>query len=235
MAKWPPHADMGLERGVLLLSFFAATFSHAKTIGKQVEYTKKAIEGGTALRPTKYRVQTKTMAVISAAALCITAVFGGTMAYMTNSQNARNTFTTGEVKVKLTEPDWPGNDSKETTGLTPNQEVAKNPQITNTGSTSAVVFAEVEIPIDEYDVAAVTGEKQGKAARELFWFKTNDTKIGTYEDTIHDGDTEWDWLQNLCYYKDAGGNFIDHAVAGGSAVHVFGYKAVLGTGQLPRP
>lgn len=175
------------------------------------------------------------MAVFSAAVVGITAIFGGTYAYVTNTQHASNVFTEGKVKVTLTEPNWPGNDTDKTTDITPNQEIPKDPQITNTGTTSAVVFAEVEIPTDTYDIAKSTGGREGKAARELFWFKTSETKISEDKDTIHDGNGEWDWLQTLCYYKDADGNFTDHAVSGGSAVHVFGYQTAIEPGETTVP
>lgn len=175
----------------------------------------------------KYSFRTKALAAVSAVAVGITAAFGGTWAYMTNTQSATNVFTAGKVKIKLTEPDWPGNESKEVKEITPNQEISKNPQITNTGTTSAVVFAEVEIPVDEYDIATAGGDRQGEALRELFWIKTKDTAVQEFKNTIHDGDGEWNWLQDLCYYKDADGTLSDEPVSGGSAVHIFGYKTVL--------
>lgn len=154
---------------------------------------------------------------------------------MTSTQAAANVLTTGKVKISLTEPNWPGNDTKETMAVTPNQEIPKDPQITNTGKTDAVVFAEAEVPIDMYDIAKSSGERQGKEARELFWFKTKDTGITDDVDTIHDGEGEWNWLKDLCYYKDADGNFTDHAVSGGSAVHVFGYQTILQPGETTVP
>lgn len=172
-------------------------------------------------------ISKKCMAAFSAVVVGISAVFGGTWAYMTNTQSADNVFTIGNVEVKLTEPEWPGNDTPETTDITANQEIPKDPTITNTGTTDAVVFAEVEIPIDEYDIATAEGEPQGKAARELFWIKTKNTGIGEFKNTIHDADGEWNWLQSLCYYKDADGNFAEKPVSGGSAVHVFGYQTIV--------
>ena len=174
-----------------------------------------------------HNFRTKVLAAVSAIAVGFTAAFGGTWAYMTNTQNATNVFTAGEVKIKLTEPDWPGNNSKEVEEITPNQEIPKNPQITNTGTTSAVVFAEVEIPVDKYDIATAGGDRQGETLRELFWMKTKDTAIQDFKNTIHDEDGEWNWLQSLCYYKDADGNLSDEPVSGGSVVHVFGYGTVL--------
>lgn len=184
----------------------------------------------------KYRtIKIKVMAAFSAAVVGIASICGGAYAYMTNTQAAANVLTAGKVKISLTEPNWPGNDTKETTEITPNQEISKDPQITNTGTTSAVVFAEVEVPIDTYDIAKSSGERQGEDARELFWFKTRDTKVSNDEDTIHDGEGEWNWLKDLCYFKDVDGNFTDHAVSGGSAVHVFGYQTILQPGETTVP
>lgn len=183
----------------------------------------------------KYNLCTKIMATISAAAVGIGAVFGGTWAYMTNTQNVGNVFTAGEVKIKLTEPDWPGNDSPEVKEITPNQEISKNPQITNTGTTDAVVFAEVEIPVDKYEIATAEGNLQGRSLRELFWIKTKDAAIQDFENTIHGEEGEWDWLQSLCYYKDADGALSEDPVSGGSAVHVFGYKSIIKPGETTSP
>lgn len=182
-----------------------------------------------------HKIKTKVIAAFSAVVVGMASICGGTYAYMTSTQAASNTFTTGKVKISLTEPNWPGNDTKETTEVTPNQEIPKDPQITNTGKTDAVVFAEAEVPIDIYDIAKSSGERQGKEARELFWFKTKETGITDDVDTIHDGEGEWDWLKGLCYFKDADGNFTDHAVSGGSAVHVFGYQTILQPGETTVP
>ena len=182
-----------------------------------------------------HKIKTKVIAAFSAVVVGMASICGGTYAYMTSTQAAANVLTTGKVRISLTEPNWPGNDTKETTAVTPNQEIPKDPQITNTGKTDAVVFAEAEVPIDIYDIAKSSGERQGKEARELFWFKTKETGITDDVDTIHDGEGEWDWLKGLCYYKDANGNFADHAVSGGSAVHVFGYQTILQPGETTVP
>ena len=182
-----------------------------------------------------HKIKTKVIAAFSAVVVGMASICGGTYAYMTSTQAAANTFTTGKVEISLTEPNWPGNDTAKTTEVTPNQEIPKDPQITNTGKTGAVVFAEVEVPIDIYDIAKSSGERQGKEARELFWFKTKDTGITDDVDTIHDGEGEWNWLKSLCYFKDADGNFTDHAVSGGSAVHVFGYQTILQPGETTVP
>ena len=182
-----------------------------------------------------HKIKTKVIAAFSAVVIGMASICGGTYAYMISTQAAANVLTTGKVKISLTEPNWPGNDTKETSEVVPNQEIPKDPQITNTGKTDAVVFAEAEVPIDIYDIAKSSGERQGKEARELFWFKTKDTGIADDVDTIHDGEGEWNWLKSLCYFKDTDGNFTDHAVSGGSAVHVFGYQTILQPGETTVP
>ena len=57
----------------------------------------------------------KFIATMAACALAGTMMIGGTFAYLTNTQTATNTFTVGNVKVELKEPNYPGNDDPEKT------------------------------------------------------------------------------------------------------------------------
>ncbi len=87
---------------------------------------------------------------IAACALTLTLAFGGTMAYMTDSEGVTNTVTVGQVSIDLEEPGYPGNDSDEVKNVIPNQEVIKDPQVENTGINDALVFLRVEIPLETY-------------------------------------------------------------------------------------
>ena len=77
-------------------------------------------------------------------------VVGGTLAYFTDTKSATNTFTVGDVKIKLDEsnvndPDGNRVTSNEYTGMLPGIQYKKDPVVTNTGKNGAYVRAVVTI------------------------------------------------------------------------------------------
>ena len=77
-------------------------------------------------------------------------VVGGTLAYFTDTKSATNTFTVGDVKIKLDESNVkdPNGDrvtSNEYTGVLPGIQYKKDPVVTNTGKNGAYVRAVVTI------------------------------------------------------------------------------------------
>ena len=77
-------------------------------------------------------------------------VVGGTLAYFTDTKSATNTFTVGDVKIKLDESNVnaPNGDrvtSNEYTGVFPGIQYKKDPVVTNTGKNDAYVRAVVTI------------------------------------------------------------------------------------------
>ena len=77
-------------------------------------------------------------------------VVGGTLAYFTDTKSATNTFTVGDVKIKLDEsnvndPDGDRVTSNEYTGMLPGIQYKKDPVVTNTGNNDAYVRAVVTI------------------------------------------------------------------------------------------
>ena len=77
-------------------------------------------------------------------------VVGGTLAYFTDAKSATNTFTVGDVKIKLDESNVkdPNGDrvtSNEYTGVFPGIQYKKDPVVTNTGKNGAYVRAVVTI------------------------------------------------------------------------------------------
>ena len=131
----------------------------------------------------------KWMAGTTAACVLVGALgVGGTIAYMTDNEAATNTFTVGKVQVDLTEPDWPGNDDPSVKNLVSNQEVQKDPQVTNTGVNDAIVFMSVEVPVKDVTVVGADGTKGAKEKTELFWFKDTADTQGTFTNHFSD---EW--------------------------------------------
>lgn len=123
----------------------------------------------------------KQLAIAMASCLMVGALaFGGTMAYLTDTEGATNTFTVGKVQIDLEEPGYPGNADNSVKNLVPNQEIAKDPQVENTGVNDAIVFMTVEVPNEEVTVVGADGTKDQKALTDLFWFKDSTDKQGTF-------------------------------------------------------
>ncbi len=93
----------------------------------------------------------KTILVAAIAVMLVAAlVVGGTLAYFTDTKSATNTFTVGDVKIKLDEsnvndPDGVRVTSNEYTGMLPGIQYEKDPIVTNTGKNDAYVRAVVTI------------------------------------------------------------------------------------------
>ena len=94
----------------------------------------------------------KKSVLMAAIAVMLVAVLvvGGTLAYFTDTKSATNTFTVGDVKIKLDESNVndPNGDrvtSNEYTGVLPGIQYKKDPVVTNTGKNDAYVRAVVTI------------------------------------------------------------------------------------------
>ena len=136
---------------------------------------------------------------------------GGTMAYLTDSETATNTFTIGQVKIDLEEPEYAKLTETQKQHLVPNQIVAKDPQVENTGVNDAIVFLKVEMPKKAVIVAEKDGTRKTTAVTELF------TMLKTDIDPATDGSTagkNWVELQG----DDTGAD---------TNVHVYAYKEKL--------
>jgi len=66
---------------------------------------------------------------------------GATLAYLTDSDAATNTFTSGSVKIDLVEPDW---DPEKGQDLEPGDVIPKDPAIVNVGKNDAYMMIKVE-------------------------------------------------------------------------------------------
>lgn len=120
---------------------------------------------------------------LAAAALAGTLAIGGTMAYLTDYDTVNNRFTVGKVEIDLEEPGWKPKDNEK---LVPTQNIAKDPQITNTGKNDAFVYLEVSVPIRSVITANPDGSRKPKADTELFsfaadkeWTQVSKSRVGT--------------------------------------------------------
>lgn len=158
----------------------------------------------------------KQLAIAMASCLMVGALaFGGTMAYLTDTEGATNTFTVGKVQIDFEEPNYPGNDSDTVKNLVPNAEVKKDPQVENTGVNNAIVFMTVEVPNDNVTVVAADGTKGTKELTDLFWFK----KDGDLQKTFANN-----WNENWVELTDK-----ETAATTDAKTHkyVFAYKTAL--------
>ena len=79
--------------------------------------------------------------ILLASALCLVAVLaiGGSLAYFTDSEEATNTFTVGNVDITLTEPNWTSTGSQDAPEVYPTEPLAKDPTVENTGANPCFV------------------------------------------------------------------------------------------------
>lgn len=81
----------------------------------------------------------KIAALVLVIALAATAVIGGTLAYFTDTDQAENVFTVGNVEIKLTEPEWDDHGKAEAETVYPGEPLDKDPTVENIGSNPCFV------------------------------------------------------------------------------------------------
>ncbi len=139
----------------------------------------------------------KKKTIIAAIVLLLGFLVGGAIAYFTDTDNATNVFTIGNVDIELEEPNWDTTDDDNNNvpdasqDLMPGQTIAKDPKINNISTTNpAYVFAKVEVPC--------TTATSPATPAELFSY------------TLNSGWTELSTAAVAC-------------TSGGSATHVYYY------------
>ncbi len=85
----------------------------------------------------------KIISLVLVLVLALTAI-GGTLAYFTDTDNANNTFTVGNVDIDLTEPKWDEAGNGEAKEAYPGEPLAKDPTVTNVGINPCFVRISVE-------------------------------------------------------------------------------------------
>ena len=96
----------------------------------------------------------KKKTILASLILLLIVVVGGAIAYFTDTDEKRNTFTIGSVDISLSESNWSLTDTNPANGipdaaenLMPGQTVLKNPVISNESvKNAAYVFAKLEVP-----------------------------------------------------------------------------------------
>lgn len=108
---------------------------------------------------------------VAAIAMAGVLSLGAIGAYLTDGDTTTNTFTVGQVTIDLTETNWNPDSVKM---ILPEEEYAKNPEVTNDGVNSAYVFVEVKVPCANVTTADETGKEVAAAKTQLFNYDVNE-------------------------------------------------------------
>ena len=105
----------------------------------------------------------KITAIALVVCLVAVAIVGGSLAYFTDTDDATNTFTVGNVSIDLTEENWIGGGTV-MPQVYPGEVLAKDPVVTNTGANPCFVRIKVEglgCLDPASDIVYLTGEEEG--------------------------------------------------------------------------
>lgn len=173
----------------------------------------------------------KVLTTGAACGLIAVMAIGGTMAYLTDSEQTSNTFTVGKVKIDLEETRWDTTDNNnndvpdQAETMVPNQELDKNPQVENTGSNNAAVFMKVTVPTKFVTKVADDGtlDADGRKSQEIIYFKNANDAQSKEENNF---DSKWQQI-SAEETADTGAT----AAKDGVRTYVFGYKTKLAPGE----
>lgn len=146
------------------------------------------------------------------------------MAYLTDTESTTNTFTVGKVQIDLEETAFPGNGEPGVTHIVPNQVIAKNPKVENTGANDAICFVTVSVPTKNVITAADDGTRNGAAMTELFKTQSGN---GGYDY----GASNSNWVLLNTKYVTADGVSETMTSDTTSVVRTYGYKTKLAAGE----
>lgn len=123
---------------------------------------------------------------VTAIAVCVAmlaiAVIGGTLAYFTDTDNAKNAFTTGDVKIELVEKNADGTpftqDQKLLPGSKTENNIAKVVTVENKGTEDAYMWIEVWVPaaLDDGDDNSPTAPGLGNSLHFNYGKNVTETK-----------------------------------------------------------
>lgn len=94
--------------------------------------------------------------LLGALALIACLIVGGSVAYFSAQDNGDNAFAMGKVKIELTEPNW---NAGEDHLIKPGGEIAKDPQVTNTGTVDC--YVRINVVVSEYKALKASVLKDG--------------------------------------------------------------------------
>lgn len=104
---------------------------------------------------------------------------GITLAYLTDNKETDNTFTIGDVYLKIEEPNYPEDESKRI--MVAYSKINKDPMVTNTGTNDEFVFMKVTVPLEDVTLVKTDGEKSDTKKQEIFNLISNSNEAKTQE------------------------------------------------------
>lgn len=108
--------------------------------------------------------------VVIAGAAAAVLLIGSSFAYFMDRDSKTNHFTVGNVSIEVKEPNWNPDTG---TNITPNKEIKKDPQVTNTGTNDAYAFVSVKVPKANVETADANGQLNAAKVQDLFTYKVN--------------------------------------------------------------
>lgn len=96
----------------------------------------------------------------------VAVIAAGSLAYFTDKKVAENTFTVGNVKITLTEPNWVSTGEKDAPEVYAGEPLAKDPTVTNDGANPCFVRIKVE-NLDQFDNKGAITYKTDYVANKL--------------------------------------------------------------------
>ena len=149
-------------------------------------------------------------------ALIATAAIGGTFAYFTDTDDATNTFTVGNVDIELTEPNWDNKTPDDPTDggegeaqdVYPGEPLAKDPTVENIGKNPCFVRVHVtnlDQFVKEYGADAMIGLRTDYVDGKLGdgWVKHTDGYYYYTKPLVVKGTENNEWNEGLVSKTDA--------------------------------
>ncbi len=155
----------------------------------------------------------KKKSIAVAIVLVLVLAIGGMLAYFTDTDEAKNTFTIGKnVNITLEENQWHDEDAQ---NILPGATINKNPTVkVDKDSSSAYVFVTVTVPCYDKD-------KDGTVDTPLFSFVGLDSSDWTEINTVASVDTTKKSITHTYAYTNGNNNEMKAVPADGATSAVF--------------
>lgn len=160
----------------------------------------------------------KIAAIIIGFAVLTSVILFGTIAFFTSNDVVTNKLIIGNVRINLTETQYPGNENPSVTDMLPYSEIEKNPQIQNVGVNETFVFMKVTVPVRNVTEVNLNGTHGTQKMQEIFYLKSKDDSELLFENHFNENWIELTDCETEDYNKS-------------TKTYVFGYKKSLVTGD----
>lgn len=161
----------------------------------------------------------KITAIFLCVALVAIAIVGASLAYFTDTDSVDNTFTIGNVKIKIDEVF-----DEDNAVLVPGKDINKDVYVENTGAQDAYVRVHIAIP-----AALDDGDPSFNAARNFLHFNFTNESVAP---------GQWSWIPRMTdgtgYLGNGAGNWNFYTTTVGDVaynVYVVTYRTILASGE----